>query len=212
MRKIILTAAGIALLTSVGMGYAVDAKTPEYSDNTPVIEHVQVANEVEGIYNFEEYNVVAELVQLDKLNPQIVEDNKKKRVILFANDAGRPQYKSIYMKSQKHLKIVDFKGGLVFSQVLDKDKVNDFIVDESTPPKQEISNNSITGLTEYTKLASAIDLNIYSAEITEDNKGKRVILLKNENNQPRYKSIYTKNNGYLKIIDMRGGLLFNGKI
>lgn len=52
----------------------------------------------------------------------------------------------------------------------------------------------------------------YTARVVEDNRNKRVIVLKDSKGHQGYKSIYVKKKQYLKIVDFSNGLLFDGVI
>lgn len=201
MKKMILTAAGVILFTSAGIGYVVNAKATPYAYDTPIIEHMPVENEVAGVYSFEEYETLAEVVHFDELNTTVVEDDENKRVILLKNDAGHPEYKSIYMKHSEQLKVVDFNEGLIFNGKIGQ------LADGN-----DMENADIEKLPEFSTLMNQIDVANFKMRIVEENRGKRVILFMNENDQPQYKSIYIKEQQRLKMIDFKGGLVFDGKL
>ena len=48
---------------------------------------------------------------LDSLTPEIETDNPNTRVILYADADGRKVYKSIYVKRNNRLKVIDLNGG-----------------------------------------------------------------------------------------------------
>lgn len=65
---------------------------------------------------------------------------------------------------------------------------------------------------EHDELEEHIDLSL-NHEIVEDNKGVRVILFKDSSQHVKYKSIYTKKDHYLKIIDTdKNDVIFRGAI
>ena len=52
------------------------------------------------------------------MTSDVEEDNQNKRIILFENEAGEKVYKSIFIKENEHLKIIDIandqENGLIF--------------------------------------------------------------------------------------------------
>lgn len=65
--------------------------------------------------DYEENELLEEHLPLDELTPQIKTDNQNKRIILFENQSGKKVYKSIFIKNDQHLKIIDLNGdGLVY--------------------------------------------------------------------------------------------------
>lgn len=59
------------------------------------------------IDDFEESSLVKANLPMDQLVVDLVEDNQNKRIILFENEAGEKIYKSIFIKNDGHLKIID---------------------------------------------------------------------------------------------------------
>ncbi|WP_373893289.1 hypothetical protein [Virgibacillus sp. CBA3643] len=211
MKTFALTTASALLLASGGVGYAVQANpdsTP-VSENSTAMNHQKVQIDTEDIDDLLEYDTLDDVVDADNFNAQIVENNNHKRVILLKGDNGQPQFKSIYVKETNRLKIIDFKDGLVFNQILsDKEDVEEGDQDsEATEQETELE-----GLVEYSTLANHIDVNGFNAQVVENNPHKRVIVLKGDHGQPQFKSIYVKDTSRLKIINLHEGLVYNGII
>lgn len=187
---------------------------------------------------FTEYATIAKQVDLKNLTPQVVEDNKGKRVILLNNAKGKPAYKTIYIKDKNRLKIIDFNGGLLFDQTI-KATEDSIVKPEAKPevkpepkpepkpeakpepqpetkpePKPEAAPKptGIEAYAEYGKIASHVNVANFSAQIVTDNQGKRIILLNDSNGRAQYKSIYVKKKNRLKLINMNGGLVYNGSL
>lgn len=74
-----------------------------------------------------------------------------------------------------------------------------------------ISEN-IKSFKEFETIDKNLTLQKHSVEVVEDNVGKRILLIKDENNDEVYKTIYTKENHRLKIIEIEKGQIFNKKI
>lgn len=84
-------------------------------------------------------------------------------------------------------------------------------ISEEEVAKAEI----VTDISQYEELVYAkdtIDLSVYESRLVTDNQGTRVMLFSKDNEQV-YKTVYVKNNNWLKVIDLKGGkLLLNEKI
>src|SRR5699024_4742924 len=129
-----------------------------------------------------------------------LEDNQNKHVIILKDDQDMPQFNSIYLKNKDRLKVVDFDKGVIFNQVLC------YIVNDTNDNKSESNHNNTIEkykelskeqkhkykkeeFTEYSILDKKLDMDNLSDEVVKDNDYKRIILLKDENGQPQYKSI-----------------------
>ncbi|EPY07502.1 hypothetical protein PAALTS15_09334 [Paenibacillus alvei TS-15] len=67
-----------------------------------------------------EYNKIVEQIGSEDYEFETETDNKGKRVLLIADKDGNKQYKTIYIKNTKRLKIIKIKGeGLLFNGILD---------------------------------------------------------------------------------------------
>lgn len=84
-------------------------------------------------------------------------------------------------------------------------------ISEEEVAKAEI----VTDISQYEELVYAkdtIDLSVYESRLVTDNQGTRVMLFSKDNEQI-YKTVYVKNNNWLKVIDLKGDkLLLNEKI
>lgn len=230
MKKVIITASTLVLLGG-GVSYAVKAnadhipETEKYIE--PTIEQVENTYDItldnetyDEIEEFEEYEALVNI--LETVNAEVVKDNSDKRMILLMDQNGHPQYKSIYIKKKDRLKVVDFDGGLVFNETLQKpathheeEKVvthheeEEVVVTDQENVPAEKQNES---LEESATINNHIDVSNLNMQVVEENSHKRVILYKGDHQKPQYKTIFVKKSGYLKIIDLNGGLIYNGKI
>src|SRR5699024_7483473 len=120
------------------------------------------------------------------------------------DDQDMPQFKSIYVKNKYRLKVVDFDKGVIFNQALsdiendtndNKSESNDnnTVEKDKEGSKEQKQKSEIEEFTEYSILDKKLDMDNLSDEVVKDNDYKRIILLKDENGQPQYKSIYIKN-------------------
>src|SRR5699024_3236578 len=89
---------------------------------------------------------------------------------------------------------------------------NNTVEKDKEETKEQKQKSEVEGFTEYSILDKKLDMDNLSDEVVKDNDYKRIILLKDENGQPQYKSIYIKNKNRLKVIDLHGGLVYNDKI
>ncbi|WP_217586027.1 hypothetical protein [Lentibacillus saliphilus] len=215
MKTLVLTTAGTLLLSGGGIGYAVHAN----ADTTPVqddsveshIEKVHVNSE--DIEDLLEYDTLDDIVEADDFNAQVVENNAHKRVIVLTDDNGQPQFKSIFVKDTNRLKIIDFKAGLVFDQILgddDEAEADDDTVENEDSDNEAVEEGSdIEDLVEYDTLDDVVDVDDFNAQIVEDSDYKRVIVLTDDSGQAHIKSIFVKDTNRLKVIDFQTGLVFN---
>src|SRR5699024_12339840 len=62
----------------------------------------------------------ANIEDINSLTPEIETDNDNKRIILFADDNDRKQYKSIFIKQKQRLKIIELNkdDGLLFNDTI----------------------------------------------------------------------------------------------
>lgn len=151
------------------------------------------------IKSLPEYETITVNIDLSSYHPEIKEDNANKRVILLKDESGRERYKSVYIKREHHLKIINYQGGLIFNGSIPEETVAS--TESSLETKSSIPD-TIIKLPEYQTLAATTDLSGYSAQIVEDNRGKRIILFKDANAQPKYKTIYVKYTGMVKVIHL----------
>src|SRR5699024_10319090 len=211
MKKIILTIASI-LLVAVG---AIDFTIKTNADNTstaePKVKNEQHETQTEekDTNDFHEYDALNKVVDLNEFTIEEVEDNQDKHVIILKNDQDMPQFKSIYVKNKDRLKVVDFDKGVIFNQVLNdtendtndnkaESNDNNTVEKDKEESKEQKQKSEVEGFTEYSILDKKLDMDNLSDEVVKDNDYKRIILLKDENGQPQYKSIYIKNKNRLK--------------
>lgn len=172
------------------------------SDENQTDESPAESEAADSFQSMEEYKQISELIDVDKYQAIIETDNRNNRVILFENDQKEKQYKSIFVKADKHLKLLDINNN-------EKPLYNDFLANEGKEVHVD-KKSELESFEEYATLNDTIDLSKYSSIVESDNKGSRVIIFKDENEKKVYKSVYTKNNQRLKIIQLTDDqLLFN---
>src|SRR5699024_563209 len=165
----------------------------------------------EEAQEYAEYGTIEDHVDIDDLSTDVVEDNNHKRIILLEDNDGQPQYKSIYVKDSKRLKIIDVNDddGLIFNETI-SDKGNKKYQKDSS--KTSSKDTELSEFDEYNTMKKHIDVDDYDVKKIEDNKNKRVIILKDAKGNAQYKSIYIKHKDTVKIIDLDGGLVYKGSL
>lgn len=216
MKKFVLTTAGTLLLSSFGVGYAApaNAETTQVPENSVAVNHQKYIILTEDIQDLPEYDILDDVVDADDFNAQVVENNDYKRVILLKDDNGQPQFKSVYIKDKNRLQVIDFNGGLIFNQIIE-DVDTDDNPGENEDNDNEIieeDNQGLEGLEEYSTLINYVNIDDLHVQVVEDNNHKRVIFFKDNQGRPQFKSIYVKDTNRLKIINLRGGIVYNGII
>ncbi|WP_208591981.1 hypothetical protein [Gracilibacillus suaedae] len=199
MKTVILTIA--STLVAAYAAHTNLASTQVTEKHNKMTEEDQT--DTDGVENFIEYHILEAVVDAEKFNVQVVENSNSKRISLLKDDQDQPQFKSIYVKDTKRLKVIDFRTGLVFNQII-ADRQDEF--QDSEAEKQE---TEIEAYREYKTLTNKIDIGDLKAKVVENNSNKRVIVLKENGGQPVYKSVYLKDTNRLKIINLLGGLIFN---
>src|SRR5699024_2966617 len=205
---------------------SIDGKAVETENNSEESVEKTSKNETQEITKEDaERATVAKHIDLDKYTGKVVEDNSNKRVIDYEDANEHKQYKSIFVKNKNFVKVVEFDGGLIYKGSIDKgdqkaktekkvEKKTEKKAEKKQEKKSKKSSNNSSSISEYTEsstIANHIDLNKYSGKVVENNKGKRIIVFSDSNGHKQYKSIYVKRNGYLKIIDFNGGMIYNGR-
>ena len=95
-------------------------ETEELNPNEESSLKKDTSNE-DKLKNFEEYSYLnKEIPNLNELEAIIETDNPNKRVILYQEGNQKKEYKSIFIKNQKRLKIIHLnKDGEIFNNIID---------------------------------------------------------------------------------------------
>lgn|SRR5699024_2463237 len=73
-----------------------------------------------AIEDFEEFDVIADNIDLNSYKSILETDNKGNRIILFEDASGEKEFKSVFVKNDKRLKIIKLKDdGLLFNEIID---------------------------------------------------------------------------------------------
>lgn len=129
MKKLIILLLGISLLTACSANDTKDTKNTAESngDASPDTEQAQNNENSEGndspvtgenFHSFPEYSTIEKQIDLTKYDLDVVEDGSHKRVILFTAQNGERDFKSIFTKKTGRLKIISFKDGVLFDDVI----------------------------------------------------------------------------------------------
>jgi len=220
MKKYIIPTVAALFLGTVGVAYATQTgDNQESTYETP--ESEVLSDEVFADMNeeFAEYELVSEQIDLDSYEAKVVEDNKAKRIIVFADESGEETYKTIFNKKTGYVKVIEFDKGQVFNGNIDGKK-EETVKEEKTSEKEEtktetnktVASDKLSDYKEYKTVKEHIDMDKHTGKVVEDNKNKRVILYRDADGHKQYKSIYVKHKNHVKIIDFNGGLVYQGTI
>lgn len=83
------------------------------------VEDDQAGNMGDDLTMLEEYAIIDDNIDLSKHTSKVEEDNPGTRVILFEDESGKKVYKSVYVKNDKHLKIIKLDDeGLLYNDFI----------------------------------------------------------------------------------------------
>lgn len=124
MKKHVVILGSLLLLT----GCANDEMGKEDTQPTTTHEEVEeTENELEeqksttnnpssDLEKYEEFDIVAQYIDIETYQGVVQTDNQGKRVILFEDSGGHERYKSVYIKQDNRLKIISFDDdGLLYN-------------------------------------------------------------------------------------------------
>lgn len=213
MKKTLITIVAAIVIGTVGITFAFAGGDKNIQDELHKAEKAQtdiLSDEVvnEQLAQYEEFDMISEQIDTENLIGTVVEDNQSKRVIVFANENGEEQYKTIFVKKKDYVKVIAFDEGQIFHGNIHGEKGIEQANKETD--KSEVTE-STAETRETTVVSDYIDLNKYTGKVVEDNKNKRVMVYVDHKGKEQYKSIYVKRDGHLKVIDFDGGMIYNGK-
>ena len=209
MKKTLITAVSALLISAGGAQAATYVHADHNANAQSSYAHVQQNSNYgqqvnQDITGLEEYASIASVINPASFTARVTEDNVNNRVILFSDNYGRTQYKSVFVKKTGLLKVINLKGGGAVLETTVKAG--------TTAPAPEVkpdaspgqSASAITSLPEYKTLAGAVDLTDLTPVIVSDNYNNRTILLKDANGREQFKSVFVKKTGLLKVINLKG--------
>ncbi|MET3575929.1 hypothetical protein ACFFIY_01100 [Bhargavaea ullalensis] len=217
MKKVLTTAMSIAMIASAGAGAAGTFHADKAEAAAPAAytsyshQHGAYSNFTFGqsVKDLPEYATVSSVIGQD-LHGRIVEDNNFKRTVTYTNAYGQVQFKSIFMKNQQTLKVINTRGGQIYYGAL-KAETPEAPEQDAVQPETP-ATDSISSLPEYNKIASVVNVDGLTPVIAEDNYSNRVIVFKSANGHGEYKTIFVKRTNMLKVIDLDGGQIYYGTI
>lgn len=96
---------------------AEDTKVDGEDSNTADTKDIAITND--HLKDFPEFDILTEKIDLTVYKGVVETDNKGTRVILFEDERGHKEYKSIFVKHDNRLKIVQFKDdGLLYNEIV----------------------------------------------------------------------------------------------
>lgn len=236
MKKLTIMLFSAFLLASCGSDAdnATSTNDVEQNEDVTTEETVTEGSEVKEntLQTLPEYETLTDFIDVNQYTVTSQTENKGNRILVFANEQGEKEYKSIFVKNDKRLKIIDLADDhLLFNDILskedtssgnattDQEKQKDESAEKEsskdTTNKEDSSSKSnqnaeLEKYDEYKTIAKEIDLDKYTGKVQTDNKGNRIMLFANENGKNQYKSIFVKRQSRLKIVDFNNDqLLFN---
>ncbi|MFD1173265.1 hypothetical protein [Oceanobacillus picturae] len=116
--------------------------------------------------------------------------------------------KTFVLTTASALLLTSVGVGYAFHANPDKTQVSENDT-EMNHQKAQVDTENMDDFLEYDTLNDVADADHFNSEIVEDNPHKRIILLKDDNGQPQFKSIFVKDTNRLKIINLHEGLEYN---
>ncbi|ARK32630.1 PepSY domain-containing protein [Halalkalibacter krulwichiae] len=96
----------------------IDAVTGEIVELEAAKKKPQNSADSNYVSSYPEQEKLLELENAYDLQVEVVTDNVGKRVLLFVDSKGQTKYKSIFVKTTDHLKIIEINQGLVYNSTL----------------------------------------------------------------------------------------------
>ncbi len=93
--------------------------TENIADDSNNADASEVATKNDPLKDFPEFDALVDNIDLAVYQGVVETDNKGTRVILFEDEKGHKEYKSIFVKHDNRLKIVQFKDdGLLYNEIV----------------------------------------------------------------------------------------------
>ncbi|GKV64393.1 MULTISPECIES: hypothetical protein [unclassified Sporosarcina] len=189
MKKQIISTLGALMLTTGALhGINAEASPNNTSSHKAAVSHYQGGYNNQAakmdVTKLPEYATIDSNVNASAFNFRVVEDQKVIRKMLLNDAQGRTQYKTIFNKTTKQLKIINTRGGMVYNQVI-KEKP----AAQAKPVKPAVKPSQ-----------PSTDLSSYTARVVSDNYNTRVTVYTDAQNRAQYKTILVKRTGAVKTI------------
>lgn len=114
MKKLLTAIVGLALLAGCS------GTQEEASEVIPVETTEQLPKENQALTNFPEYPILDNIIDLQVYVASIETDNEGTRVIFFENPDGNQIYKSVFVKNESYLKVIELGDGegIIYNEVI----------------------------------------------------------------------------------------------
>ena len=123
----------LILLLTLGLlaGCSTEQQTDSEQDSTAIVssedaveesvskEELNEAEVIDDLTEYPETTAIQETIELTELTGYIVSDNPGTRILIFTNE-GKQVYKSIFVKDEMQLKVIDLEQ-------------NEVLIDETVP-------------------------------------------------------------------------------
>src|SRR5699024_10168097 len=186
MKKLAIMLFSAFLLARCGS----DAENTENTGSNDVEQHedatteevVQEGSEVKDktLQTLPEYATLTDFIDVNHYTITSQTENKGNRILVFANEEGEKEYKSIFVKNDQRLKIIDLVDDhLLFNDVIADDSTSkenatekedtnkeDTNKEQNDKPQNDTSTNdqnpALEKFDEYETIAKEIDLDHYT--------------------------------------------------
>ncbi|SFE01817.1 hypothetical protein SAMN05216238_10785 [Lentibacillus persicus] len=101
---------------SVNRNLAPASTAEKIATTPPIMTHTANDRVSSGLYP--ENDILDEQVDSNDYQVEVVLNNSEVRIILLKDESGRVQFRSIYEKRNKMLKVIDLGQGLIFKGVI----------------------------------------------------------------------------------------------
>lgn len=235
MKKLTMILFSAFLLASCGSDADNTSSTNELEQNEDVTteEVVTEGSEVklQTLQTLPEYTTLTNFIDVNDYIITSQTENEGNRILVFANAQDEKEYKSIFVKNDNRLKIIDLADDhLLFNDIISKDSSNDDASEQEHSTKEEPNRNdskqdseqskehasinnqnaALEKYDEFATIAKEIDVDEYTGKVQTNNKGNRIIIFANANGENKYKSIFIKRQNRLKIVEFNNDqLLYN---
>lgn len=91
----------------------------ENLEDVPAEDTIDTVTNNDDLGKFEEFDSIEEHIDLDTFQGVVETDNEGNRIIIFEDENGSAEYKSIFIKHDNRLKIVKLKSdGLLYNGII----------------------------------------------------------------------------------------------
>ena len=115
MKKLVIAIVGSMMLTGCS-----GAQEEVADDEIPVETTEKLPKENQALIDFPEYPILDNIIDLQVYIANMETDNKGTRVIYFEDPDGNQIYKSVFVKSESYLKVIELGNGegILYNEVI----------------------------------------------------------------------------------------------